>query len=347
MERLEELKRIYTDPQNPASFSGVEPLLKEAKKIDPTIKRKDVEAFLRDNETYTLHRRSLNRFKRLKIRSSGLYWSWQIDLLEIPLAKANDGYRFVFNAVDIYSRQLFSVPLKTKSGPEVRAAFEKVFTEDRLANYIACDQGKEFWNKHVLEFVNKNNIHMYSPSSQEMKASLAERYNQLLAQKLQRIMHHNNSLRWIDYLDDAVSSLNHRVCRTIGMRPVDVQQNTFPYVPPEVVKCKFKIGDTVRLSSYKRIFTKLYKGRWSREIFVVSQAIGFEVPHYYVKDTYGEDVRGVFYESELQLVTNNSGVYKINKILQRRTRRGVREVLVSWQDYDQPSWIPEADVVDL
>lgn len=349
MERLstEDLKRIYSDPRNPASFTGVEPLLAEARKINPYTKRKEIVKFLHDNETYTIHRKSLNRFKRLKVRSSGLYWSWQVDLLDIPMAKQNDGYRYVLNAVDIYSRQLFSVPLKTKSGPEVRAAFEKIFTEDRLANYISCDEGKEFWNKHVLEFIRKNDIHMYSPSSKEMKASLAERYNQLLAQKLRRIMHHRNSARWIDFLEDAVYALNHRVCRTIGMRPVDVKQDTFKYEPQKIVPCKFRPGDTVRLASYKRIFTKGYAGRWTREIFVIAEAIGLEVPHYYVKDLSGEEVRGVFYEPELQLVTNNSGVYKIDKILKHRTRKGVKEVLVSWTDYEEPSWIPEADVVDL
>lgn len=62
----------------------------------------------------------------------------------------------------------------------------------------------------------------------------------------------------------------------------------------------------------------------------------------------GEDVTGAFYESELQLVDKNIvDTARVGEILKRRTVKGVKEVLVSWEGYPEKfnSWIPERNLV--
>jgi len=61
-------------------------------------------------------------------------------------------------------------------------------------------------------------------------------------------------------------------------------------------------------------------------------------------------IDGQFYSDELTPVRITSRTtYKINKILDKIVRRGIREVLVSWQGYGPAfdSWIPTASVKNI
>ena len=63
---------------------------------------------------------------------------------------------------------------------------------------------------------------------------------------------------------------------------------------------KFKVGDRVRISKYKNIFSKGYTENWSEEVFIISK-IKSTVPWTYViSDLNGEPITGIFYEKQLQ-----------------------------------------------
>ena len=79
---------------------------------------------------------------------------------------------------------------------------------------------------------------------------------------------------YIDKLDDIMSEYNNKDHRTtIKMKPVDVKDNTYIDFKKEVndKDPKFKVGDHVRISKYKNIFSKGYMPNWSEEVFVVSK----------------------------------------------------------------------------
>ena len=67
VEFKEALDRIYTDPSSPGGYSSLERLYKEARKIHPNIKRRDVEEFLAANRTFTLFKHRRLNFKRFDI----------------------------------------------------------------------------------------------------------------------------------------------------------------------------------------------------------------------------------------------------------------------------------------
>ena len=63
---------------------------------------------------------------------------------------------------------------------------------------------------------------------------------------------------------------------------------------------RFKVGDRVKISKFKNIFTKGYTPNWSREIFVINK-INDTVPYTYnLKDLNDEESIGSFYDRELQ-----------------------------------------------
>ena len=57
------------------------------------------------------------------------------------------------------------------------------------------------------------------------------------------------------------------------MKPVDVKSNRYIDSSKEIndKNPKFKIGDIVRISKYKNVFTKGYTSNWSKEAFVIKK----------------------------------------------------------------------------
>ena len=65
---------------------------------------------------------------------------------------------------------------------------------------------------------------------------------------------------YIDKLDDIVNKYKNTYHSTIEMKPADVKSNTYIDSSEEIndKDPKFRIGDIVRISKYKNIFTKGY-----------------------------------------------------------------------------------------
>jgi len=56
------LEKIYKNPKSPGSYGGVWPLFLAAKKRMPSIKFKQVEKWLKNQDTYTLHKQAYRNF---------------------------------------------------------------------------------------------------------------------------------------------------------------------------------------------------------------------------------------------------------------------------------------------
>ena len=117
------------------------------------------------------------------------------------------------------------------------------------------------------------------------------------------------------------------------MKPIDVIDNCYAEYNEDFNKKdpKFKVGDHVRISKYKKIFAKGYPPNWSEEVFVVSKIKNTVV----VSDLSGEEITGSFYEKELQKTSQKE--FRIEKKLKRKGDK----LYVKWTGYDNSfnSWI--------
>ena len=79
---------------------------------------------------------------------------------------------------------------------------------------------------------------------------------------------------------------------------------------------KFKVGDHVRTSKYKNIYTKGYTQNWSEEIFMISKIKNTVPWTYVISDLNGEPITGKFYEKELQKTSQEK--FRIEKVIKEK-----------------------------
>ena len=143
-----------------------------------------------------------------------------------------------------------------------------LFQKYRKPNNIWVDEGSEFYNNSYKKWLKDNDIEMYSINN-DGKSVVAERFIGTLKAKIYKYMTSVLKNVYIDKIDDIVSEYNNTYHRNIKMKPVDVKDNTYIDFEREVNNKdpKFKVGDGVRISKYKNIFTKGYMPNWSEEVF--------------------------------------------------------------------------------
>ena len=103
-------------------------------------------------------------------------------------------------------------------------------------------------------------------------------------------------------LDDIVKNYNNTIHNSIKMKPKDDKNDNLIKYFEEFNKKnpKFEIGDHVRISKYKNVFSKGYLPNWSEEIFIINKVKNTVPWPYLINDLKGEEIKRIFYEKELQ-----------------------------------------------
>ena len=119
-------------------------------------------------------------------------------------------------------------------------------------------------------------------------------------------------------LDDIADKYNNTVHKTIKMKPIDVTDDSYAEYNENFNKKdpKFKVGEYVRISKYKKFFDKRYTPNWSEQVSVVSQIKNTVPWTYAINALNGEKITGSFYESEFQKTSPEK--FTIEKVLKRK-----------------------------
>ena len=199
------------------------------------------------------------------------------------ISKFDKGFSFLLCIIDIFSKHVWVVPLKDKESASIVNAFQKIFDKSgRKPNKI--------W-------------------------VVAQRFLRTLKNKIDIYMTSVSKNVDIDKLDDIVNEYDNTYHRTIKMKPVDVQDNTYFEFEKEVNNKdpKFKVGDHTRISKYKNIFAKLHMSSWSEEVFIIKNVKNTVPWTYVINDLNGEKIIGTFYEKGLQ--KTNQKEFIIEKVI--------------------------------
>ena len=246
---------------------------------------------------------------------------WSLDILDLKDygPENNRGYRYVLVTIDNFSKFVWTIPLKNKNAQTIKDSFENILIRSkRSPNLIESDRGKKFYNNIFQDFLNKNNIKLYSRNS-SFGAVFAERFNRTIRDLLKKIVFENGDANWIDVLQIITKQYNNRIHSSTKLTPTQgsLKKNE-GYVYKNLldkrkkVKPKFQINDLVRVADLKKTFSKGDTTNWSYKLYKITEIINDTIPSYKIdslKERYNETL---LKKTELTLKENNAVMKKLN-----------------------------------
>lgn len=232
---------------------------------------------------------------------------WVADLMVMP--KDND-FKYILVVKDGYTKFLWTIPLKSKKGLDVRNAFDKIIKSAKEKPYkLWVDSGKEFYNQHMYElFKFKKSSTMKKDENgkyindiysvfNENKANLAERQVRYLREKFSIEFTIQGNQKWIHLLPKITKKYNESIHSTLKISPAEAYKNPenikqFYEINPNNQTKIFKKDDRVRIPKLKNTFEKSSTRKWTNEIFIIDEA-------YQLKDLNNEPIHSLFYAEEL------------------------------------------------
>ena len=351
------IARAYTTPGHPIAFSAPSAVGRYF-----NISYGKAREILEHTEGYTRHR----EYKRPKAYNPyyvhGRRHEVQGDLIDIAkISRENDGISFLLVLIDIFTKRLWVYAMKNKRGittyNHLRAWLQQLRTKPKK---LKTDLGLEFTNALVQHLLRQLGV-KWEGATGTMKACFAERVNKSLQLLIYKYLTENETLRYIDVLPRLVRSYNRRPHRTLeGMTPFEADKPVNRHRVQAILHAQYAkratrrrprlaVGDLVRvktapkkLSSSSRAYAEQYKGEYFR-IVRINRTL--PIPMYYLRSyDSGDYIKDAFYAEELQ--RQRGDVFKIERVLKRRTRRGVPELYVKWLHFSNRwnEWIPASSV---
>ena len=224
------LHNLYYDLRSPVSYSGFYKLYYRIKKEGKfKVSPKYLKKWLSMQESYTSHHPVIRDFKRPRVLAFSLNYQWDSDTANMVKYKDyNDGYSYFAVFIDIFSRYLYTFPLKTLSGSEMTKVFQRLLNEKGVKpKKLRTDQGSEYKNKEFERLLEQENIvHIFT--YYETKANYAERVIKTIKLKIFKYFTNKETFRWLDILLDLTNGYNNSTHRSLKMSPLEAQKSD-PY----------------------------------------------------------------------------------------------------------------------
>ncbi|CAB4013520.1 uncharacterized transposon-derived, partial [Paramuricea clavata] len=241
---------------------------------------------------------------------------WSIDLADLNnLSRFNNQYRYLLVCVDIYSRYAFVRPLKTKTARNVANKFEDTLLKDKeIPLKIQSDEGTEF-SLLKRDLSKKYGFTLFHTYNRETKAVHAERFIETIKQSINRSLtsldHGYNYIQNLPLIVARYNESRHRGLYNLtpfdvykrGREPSAFQRIKTLLTNSTVTLQLLKEGDIVRVARIKNsVFEKSSLRRWVKEKFRIKRVYITDPVTYSLEDLNREEIKGIFYRSELQTI---------------------------------------------
>ena len=89
------------------------------------------------------------KFQRRRVNVNSIDEIWAADIIDMQaFSKDNNGIKYLLTVIDIFSKFVWIVPLKRKTGQKVENVFSRILKE-RRPNKTWVDRGWEFYNTDI------------------------------------------------------------------------------------------------------------------------------------------------------------------------------------------------------
>jgi len=147
--------RLCYDPLKPSAFSSLAKLQAAIKQANGKISTRETQSWLERQYAYTLHKPLRKHFPRNPYTVTNVIEVWESDMPDLQnISKFNNNYKYLLTEIDVFSKFLHVVPLKSKTGQTVTSAFQTIFTDKKFSKphkrrplTLRTDKGKKLLNK--------------------------------------------------------------------------------------------------------------------------------------------------------------------------------------------------------
>ena len=193
-----------------------------------------------------------------------------------------------------------------------------MISSKRKPNLIETDRGKEFYNNIFQDFLNKNNIKLYSRNS-SYGAVFAERFNRTIRDLLKKTVFEQGDAKWIDVLPTITKQCNNRTHSSTKLTPIQASlKKNEGYVYKNLLdkrkklKPKYEIGDLVRTADIKKLFSKSDATNWSYKLYKITEIINDTITAYKINNLSERYNESLLKKTELTMKENDNVMKKLN-----------------------------------
>jgi len=182
-----------------------------------------------------------------------------MDLADLSSLLKYDRYKYLLNAIDIFSRYAWSVYLKDKTATSVTSALKSLF-QNRKPITIQSDKGTEFVNAIVQQYLKRQRVNFHTTHNPDIKFAVIEHFIKSLKTRMYKYFTKYNTYHYLHVINKILTDYNNSVHSTIGMPPSKVNPSNIYSVWQRInslwakipqVRVKFKVWDLVKITKEK------------------------------------------------------------------------------------------------
>jgi transposase InsO family protein len=288
---IDAINDIYYNPQE--GLQSLEKLYKKLQERGIRITYKQLREYLQNqdlNQIFT--RRKVKAY--FPLSSSAPFQRLQIDLLDMS-NQAIRGKRWIFVAVDVYTRYAFAIPMRNKTEGECLPAFKMIIDKIIAINgfppiQLDSDNESAFTGRKFVKYCQDNNINQnISDINDYRQKGVVERFNRTLRGYIGKYKTAISS-DWVEGLDQLLENYNNSYHSTLKKSPIDAIFNNAPYekeaeeqyneAKDKKYQTPLQMGDRVRIKIKRGVFDK--EGNpWSKTTHTI---VDYRDNAYYVSD---------------------------------------------------------------
>ena len=204
-------------------------------------------------------------------------------------ASENEGYRYAVSGIDIFSKDGWAMPIKTKQPHDVLIGLKEILDKIGIPEILYSDSEGSFNSNEFVRFINSKKIkHIFTNSH----AHFIEAFNKTIKQQIHtRLEAKDEDVdKWTLELFNVIRTYNKTTHRTTELTPEEARQDKHRLTVFMNIALKakhnrryppLKLGSMVRVLLKPSTFKKSWHDKWSQETYNI---IGVQGRYYLVND---------------------------------------------------------------
>ena len=227
---------------------------------------------------------------------------WSIDLADMIDYKIpnNNVYGYIFIVIDNFSKYLWAVPLKNKYGQTITIEFSIILrTSQRSPIKLESDRGSEWYNS-IFQIFFRNKIIQHYSRFIDKGPSIAERVIRTIRNLLKKPVFEKTKADWLSELQSVIKKYNNTIHSSTIMTLNQASKKANEKIVynnlkdnRENQKPNYKLGDLVRTSDIRKVFSKGDSTNYSYKFYTIAEIIHHTIPSYridYLPERYNENL---------------------------------------------------------